>query len=87
MVACLTHEGGVEERGGWGVVRRGGGGSKLRRGGYEGCFVYMSWLVGAFDFVIVVSSWKIESYELCVILTATLEVCPLENHTDKWHDI
>ena len=64
-----------------------GGGSKLRRGGCEGCFVYMSWLVGAFDFVIVVSSWKIESYELCVILTTTLEVCPLGNHTDKWHDI
>ena len=39
--------------GGWGVGcrgLRGGGGQNLQeRGGSGGCFIFMSWLVGAFD--------------------------------------
>ena len=53
LVTCFTHKESVGGRGGertgWGV-----GGTKYPgegRGGFEGCFVFTSWLTGAFDFI------------------------------------
>ena len=60
MVTCLPHGTGVGGGEGGELDAEGGGEGSVEqnakeRGGLEGCFVFTSWLIGASDYLIVLS--------------------------------
>ena len=55
----MAHVEGTGGRGGWGIDAGGGGSveqNAYKKGGSEGCFTFISWLIETFDFL---SSYQI----------------------------